>query len=96
MTHTPGPWVVLNDNHLCWPGIDSGSGTSIVIIGSDVEDDDGGVRGRTAQEALANAHLIASAPVMLNILQRIQPYDLPPELTKELWAFFDNFRGSTP
>ena len=75
LKHTPGPWhpVIASG---CFSGIDAlNDDINIVIIG-DIHDqeDDGGVRGRTAEEAEANARLIASAPDLLAALKEVMPY----------------------
>src|SRR6185312_16776966 len=74
--HTPAPWRVWGPPHECgdigWadhPGIEADGG-SIVIWGADGEE--AGVRGATKDEALANAHLIAAAPEMLEMLHWAQ------------------------
>ena len=72
LKHTPGPWCPHIASEY-YPGIDAqNNGISIVIVG-DIHDqqDDGGVRGRTAEEAEANAHLIAAAPELLEALQTL-------------------------
>ena len=68
--HTPGPWSVFVDNDGNsdrFPGIESGE-ISIVVFG-DSDDDFQGVRGRTPEESLANAHLIAAAPALFEALR---------------------------
>lgn len=65
--HTPGPWEVFDDVEGCeFPGIDN-AGESIVLCGSIF--DDGGIRGDTKEERLANARLIAAAPDMLEAIE---------------------------
>jgi hypothetical protein len=67
--HTLGPWTILEDA-FAYPGIEADGGTfSVVILGYPDHGDDGGVRGRTEEEALANAHLIAAAPDLLEALE---------------------------
>lgn len=63
---TPGPWSAFGEA-VDWPGIEgpAGSGVSIVIYGEPDEERDYGVRGKTHEEAHANARLIASAPDLL-------------------------------
>jgi hypothetical protein len=72
--HTPGPWsIITSDTCDLYAGIESDN-FSIVVIGYPEEDDDGGVRGRTLEEATANAHLIAAAPDLLEALEAVMPY----------------------
>lgn len=77
--HTPGPWSYFKGNfaHLEHPGIEALDDTfSVVILGyKDRTEDDGGVRGRTAEEAEANARLIAAAPDLLAALKEILAAD---------------------
>jgi hypothetical protein len=63
--HTLGPWTVFGDDG-DRPGIEA-EGVSVVIWGDleEKEEDYGGVRGKTPDEALANARLIAAAPDLL-------------------------------
>jgi hypothetical protein len=70
---TPGPWLVFEGCGDDRPGIDTDEGFSVVIFG-DCEDqvDDGGIFGRTTEEAIANAHLIAAAPEMYAALKHAQ------------------------
>lgn len=82
--HTPGPWSVLKsdtvpDNHWCVAacgGSADGSGTKVLVVAPiqdycmDVEDD---------------ASLIAAAPKLLDIAQRLGVY-LPAELQPEVNA----------
>jgi len=74
--HTPAPWKVLvgGDEDLAHPGVDTeDESLSIVILGfKDSDEDDGGVRGSNYNEALANAHLIAAAPDLLEALKLAQ------------------------
>jgi hypothetical protein len=71
--HTPAPWKVLvgGGEDLAHPGVDTeDESLSIVILGfKDSDEDDGGVRGSNYNEALANAHLIAAAPDLLEALK---------------------------
>lgn len=71
--HTPGPWKVTDmDQH---PGIEThDESVSIVIFGCrkglDANPyDDSGVRGKTRKQAIANAHLIAASPDLLEALE---------------------------
>jgi hypothetical protein len=61
--HTPGPWEVFPGERF-HPGIEGMDGKISVVIYAD-QDEDYGVHGRTPEEALANAHLIAAAPDLL-------------------------------
>jgi hypothetical protein len=64
--HTPGPWTVFMDKQMKRAGIEA-KGISIVVFGA--HEDDAGIHGKTAEEALANAHLIAAAPELLLALE---------------------------
>lgn len=70
--HTPGPWSIFTDDkHKHNAGIEA-ENFSIVTIGYFDETpgiDDSGVKGNTEEEALANAHLIAAAPDLLEALE---------------------------
>lgn len=64
---TPGPWEVFDKTDR-YPGIEA-EGLSIVCLG----DEPGslqGVQGDTHKEALANAHLIAAAPDLYEVVRR--------------------------
>lgn len=78
--HTPGEWFIEQALPTENPGIEAnvfGKFFSVVIWGN-AEDtnDDGGVRGRTPEEALANARLIAAAPDLLEALESITDSDV--------------------
>lgn len=61
---TPGAWTCLHQGEQEHPGIEAGN-MSVVIMGwRDVDTDDGGVRGNTDGEALANATFISHARAM--------------------------------
>lgn len=70
MPLTAGPWTIVFEEN-CFPGIDAGH-RSIIMVGSMSGDDDGGIRGASADEIRANAALIAAAPDMLRELKAIQ------------------------
>lgn len=73
MTHTPGPWKAFITDDDWRPGIDA-NGFAIVLIGDkDDPHDDGGVRGRTNEEAVANAKLMAAAKELLAALRAMMP-----------------------
>ena len=66
--HTPGPWFIYDEKAtdglpIAAPGIDSES-VSIILYGT--ESDECGVNGRTPEEQMANARLIAAAPDLLD------------------------------
>ncbi len=66
--HTPGPWVVFDKGNNY--GIDSSSVVqSVVVHGYDDTSATRGILGRTHDEMVANARLIAAAPDMLGMLQ---------------------------
>ena len=85
--HTPGEWFIEKELPTEHPGIEAnvfGKFFSVVIWG-DAEDtnDDSGVRGRTPEEAMANARLIAAAPDLLEALIELRNFyiemtGLPP------------------
>jgi len=76
--HTPGPWTLFQDQSVRhYAGIEAGK-LSIVSIGYPDElnpIDDSGVHGRTDEEALANAYLIAAAPDLLEALENLENDD---------------------
>lgn len=68
--HTPGPWAIYmpEEGYEC-PGIEA-AGVSIIVFAPELlPGEDGGVQGRTVEEAAANARLIAAAPQLLEALQ---------------------------
>lgn len=70
MSHTPGPWypyLAVDDGEK--PGIDHDRGT-VILYGC--KWDDCGIRGETHEERIANAHLIAAAPELLEALEYIR------------------------
>ena len=98
--HTPGPWEVFDDVEGCeFPGIDN-AGESIVLCGSIF--DDGGIRGDTKEERLANARLIAAAPELLSVLEELQEsasywseYDVPLGIVDRINAAIAKAKGET-
>ena len=65
--HTPGPWNIYNPNRKYFhPGIEA-DGWSIVVFGK-FEDSFHGVQGRTQEESMANAQLIAACPLLRSAL----------------------------
>ena len=76
--HTPGPWILFQDQSVRhYAGIEAGK-LSIVSIGYPDElnpIDDSGVHGNTEDEALANAYLIAAAPDLLEALENLENDD---------------------
>lgn len=85
--HTPGEWFIQQELPTEFPGIESnvfGNCFSIVIWGNSKDyNDDGGIRGRTREEAMANARLIAAAPDLLEALIELRNFyiemtGLPP------------------
>lgn len=71
--HTPGPWTVFKDSRDYRPGIEADA-FSVVIYGYG-DDDDGGVQGKSKEEEIANAYLIAAAPDMLEALKNLENDD---------------------
>jgi len=71
--HTPGPWTIFERGYGDRPGIEADA-FSVVIYGCG-EDDDGGVQGKSKEEELANAYLIAAAPDMLEALKNLKNDD---------------------
>ena len=70
--HTPGPWEIYRpeSNHEC-PGIKA-DGVFIVVFGEELTlEEESGVQGNTVAEAKANARLIAAAPKMYSLLERL-------------------------
>ena len=78
---TPGPWIVFNDGD--HPGIESISvGKTIVFCGEEITGDACGIRGRSSEEAFANARLIAAAPEMFAVLVEIIKRDEDHPVTR--------------
>ena len=74
--HTKGKWKVFSHPECIYPGIEclSPQGNfSIACIGNDLE----GIQGRTEEEILANAKLIAAAPELLealiDLIEKVSP-----------------------
>lgn len=61
---TPSPWMCLHQGEQEHPGIEAGNMPVVIMGWRDVDTDDGGVRGNTDDEALANATFIAHARTM--------------------------------
>lgn len=64
--HTKGEWTVFKGRFI-YPGIEAlhkSGNYSVVVCGDDLE----GVQGRTEEEIMANAKLIAAAPELLESL----------------------------
>jgi hypothetical protein len=74
--HTPGPWYVLPASPDENPGIEASDLPLSIVVWGCAQNclDDGGGRGRTAEEAIANAALIAAAPEMLEALESVWPF----------------------
>ena len=67
--YTPAPWSVYPGQN---PGIEGDGGKkSVVVFGDGPDDSECGVLGKTPEQQQANAKLIAAAPDMLAVLQRI-------------------------
>ena len=67
--HTPGPWLVETRKHV--HAIKDSNGQDLTYQDTEPQPDAGSVtsRGRSASETFANAHLIASAPDLLEALR---------------------------
>lgn len=66
---TPGPWWVDPEDEKWTAGIES-SGFSVVIAGNKHKNEhDMGIQGGTPEQTAANAHLIAAAPEMYELLE---------------------------
>lgn len=68
MSHTAGPWTVFEPGAR-YPGIEAERTKQSIVIFGIFANDDCGVRGRTPEETLANARLIAAAPDLLAALR---------------------------
>lgn len=80
MTHTPGPWR-YEKRKGCKPIRVAGTGTLIAYTADQLEE----------KEDLANAHLIAAAPKMYDLLN--EWLDTPFFETKEEWQkWVDDYR----
>jgi hypothetical protein len=85
-THTPGPWIVNDDD----TGMnDSGTieSQSGVVIAPDIY-------GKNSKEAEANARLIASAPELLETLKHahtsLRTFSKSVPKREQDWTFFDS------
>jgi hypothetical protein len=96
--HTPGPWTLFQDQSVKhYAGIEAGK-LSIVSIGYPElipSMDDSGVHGRTEEEALANAYLIAAAPDLLEALEAAVAYPLIDSWFETATAAIDKAKGKT-
>ena len=66
--HTPGPWIVSCLDETERPGIDAHHLNFTVVCYGVRNQDDEGIHGRTIEEEMANARLIAAAPDLLEAL----------------------------
>lgn len=87
--HTPGPWVVFEYNGQPVgerPGIDAKQVGKSIVIYSPCDDDYGtGVGGRTRDERVANALLIAASPDLADVAHMVlttATVYTPPELVQ--------------
>lgn len=69
--HTPGPWAVFSPGDEAWPGIEATDLSVSIAVFEDQESGDAGIQGRTREEAIANARLIAAAPDLLRALKAL-------------------------
>jgi hypothetical protein len=96
--HTPGPWTLFQDQSVRhYAGIEAGK-LSIVAIGYPElipAMDDSGVHGRTEEEALANALLIAAAPDLLEALEKcLYIIGHPKDEPETLWRTDDELKDA--
>jgi hypothetical protein len=75
-THSPGPWIIETRLHV--HAIKDANGQDLTYQDTEPQPDAGSVtsRGRSANETLANARLIAAAPELLEALQDL--FDIFP------------------
>jgi hypothetical protein len=68
-THSPGPWIIETRLHV--HAIKDANGQDLTYQDTEPQPDAGSVtsRGKSANETLANARLIAAAPQMLEALR---------------------------
>lgn len=95
--HTPAPWHVLPGSPDENPGIQAADcSQSIVIWGwAKSDEDDGGVRGRTPDEAMANARLIAAAPELLEaLMSMVVLFEGSSGAGANYWEQFDEYRSA--
>lgn len=74
LKHTPGPWSVDSQHHdkkHFRPGVECRSEKLAIIFPSEYPDDYEGIWGRTKEEGMANACLIAEAPAMYEALKAL-------------------------
>jgi hypothetical protein len=88
--HTPGPWIIETRLHV--HAIKDANGQDLTYQDTKPQPDAGSVtsRGRSANETLSNARLIAAAPELLELV--LQAYDrftdndfMPPNDKLSLW-----------
>jgi len=93
---TPGPWIVVPSVWPTPPSIETEEGASLVGWLSDGT----GFRGASlATDAIWNAHLIAAAPEMYELLERacalLHGGPELPELESEIWELLKKARGES-
>lgn len=75
--HTPGEWTIFEGgSDRDFPGIEADDFSIVCFGDSDDPNDMCGVRGRTLDEAWANARLFRAAPDMLKALKQHDAYML--------------------
>lgn len=85
--HTPGPWSIVGNEH-------AHTVVSSAIVVADVFcPDDNTVSPESENEALANAHLIAAAPCLLDALERFAKGDYGAESVRITRAALAKARG---
>jgi hypothetical protein len=92
-THSPGPWIIETRLHV--HAIKDANGQDLTYQDTEPQPDAGSVtsRGRSANETLANARLIAAAPELLSAIKALMNRALKdaehyaPEGNEPIWAF---------
>ena len=89
--HTPGPWSVFTDNREDMGGLVYVAGYNIIAPGQTIVGEEGICSSRNGK---ANAHLIAAAPDLLAICERIHDeLTLRSELHEQLSAAIAKAKG---
>jgi len=86
--HTPGPWIISDDDIVGQRYIARLADWCIVGAGSQYQD----IEDMLTHERNANARLISAAPDMLAALEMVN--DMLPDMPSFMWQEFDD--GSSP